>query len=423
MSPDPVVARLDHLLVEMADWVRHCLEGLDEVADGHRVDRIARLEQLRAATAAVQAAECVRFAQSQVEAQLAAGVHPRRMGRGIGDQIGLACHVSPHTGSRRLATARALWFDLPHTYALLTAGKISERVAEIVVAETRHLNRQTRRVVDADITQAEIGSLGVRQAEALARRIAYQADRHAYVARGKTERANRCVTVRPAPDTMSYLTGFLPVEQGVACYAALKQATDTAVAAGDPRSRGQIMADTFVVRLTGQSTADDVDVEVHLTMPLAGLLDPDNHTPATLAGHGPVPADLARHLIHTTQGRVWWRRLFTAPTGHIVGGDPTRRRYTGWLAQLITLRDQTCRDPYCDAPIRHLDHIRPYRDNGPTTLTNGRGVCARGNHVRDMPGWHIDTIHPGTGQESQPHTTITRTPTGHTYQSRAPDPP
>jgi hypothetical protein len=68
------------------------------------------------------------------------------------------------------------------------------------------------------------------------------------------------------------------------------------------------------------------------------------------------------------------------------GGDPFRRRFDGWLAQLITLRDQTCRDPYCEAPIRHIDHIRPHRDRGPTSLANGRGVCERGNYVRDMPG-------------------------------------
>jgi len=43
-----------------------------EVPDAVRINRIARLERLKAATAALQAAESVRFAQSQAEAQLAA---------------------------------------------------------------------------------------------------------------------------------------------------------------------------------------------------------------------------------------------------------------------------------------------------------------------------------------------------------------
>ena len=79
-------------------------------------------------------------------------------------------------------------------------------------------------------------------------------------------------------------------------------------------------------------------------------------------------------------GTESWRRLFTAPGGNsremIVGGDPTARRFTGWLAKLLKLRDGgICREPYCGAPIRHLDHITPYRDGGPTTYANGRGVC------------------------------------------------
>ena len=57
-------------------------------SDADRIDRIARLEKLRAATAAVQAAESVRFAQSQVAEQLAAEVHPEKIGRGVAEQIG-----------------------------------------------------------------------------------------------------------------------------------------------------------------------------------------------------------------------------------------------------------------------------------------------------------------------------------------------
>jgi hypothetical protein len=57
-----MVARLDQVLAELAAAVADCTP----VADAARIDRIARLEQLRAATAALQIAESVRFAQSQV---------------------------------------------------------------------------------------------------------------------------------------------------------------------------------------------------------------------------------------------------------------------------------------------------------------------------------------------------------------------
>jgi hypothetical protein len=103
----------------------------------------------------------------------------------------------------------------------------------------------------------------------------------------------------------------------------------------------------------------------------------------------------------------------------IVGGDPAARWFTGWLAKLISLRDRCCREPFCTAPIRHLDHIIPVRDGGPTSYHNGRGVCEHHNHLREMPGWHITTV----TEPGERHTTITTTPTGHHYPSRAPNPP
>ena len=93
-------------------------------------------------------------------------------------------------------------------------------------------------------------------------------------------------------------------------------------------------------------------------------------------------------------------------------------RSTGSNAGLIGVRDGgLCRDPYCDAPIRHVDHIRPHRAGGPTSFANGRGVCARGNYVREMPGWRVDVVDDGLGRH--PHTVRTTTPTGHTYTSTA----
>src|SRR5687768_4447331 len=111
----------------------------------------------------------------------------------------------------------------------------------------------------------------------------------------------------------------------------------------------------------------------------------------------------------------------TENTGPIVGGDPIRRLFDGWLAKLIKLRDQTCRNPYCEAPIRHVDHITRHSDGGPTTFENGRGTCARCNYAREMPGWHVSLI--DCGLHGKPHTIHITTPTGHHYLSRAPDLP
>jgi hypothetical protein len=50
---------------------------------------------------------------------------------------------------------------------------------------------------------------------------------------------------------MCYLTALLPVYEGVAVHAALTRHADTSRSDGDPRSRGQLMADALVERITG----------------------------------------------------------------------------------------------------------------------------------------------------------------------------
>jgi hypothetical protein len=241
---DPQTEWLDDVFGCLAEGVAACASrgNAGGVPDAVRIDRIARLEKIKAAAAALQAAESVRFAQSQAEVQLAADVHPDKIGRGIANQLGLACKVSGFEAARRLGVARALWFDLPETYRLLVAGEISEYVASLVVTETRHLDPNARRDVDAKITGAGISQMGPRSAAACARKHASEADPQAYVQRGRTERKNRRVTLRPAPDTMSPLSGYLPAEQGVACLKALRDHTDAAKAAGDPRCRDQVTA-------------------------------------------------------------------------------------------------------------------------------------------------------------------------------------
>jgi len=86
------------------------------------------------------------------------------------------------------------------------------------------------------------------------------------------------------------------------------------------------------------------------------------------------------------------------------------------LAAFIGLRDQRCRTPYCDAPIRHLDHAEPHARGGRTDVANGVGSCERCNYVKEAAGWKVSTNTDETGR----HTAEFTTPTGKHYRSVAP---
>jgi hypothetical protein len=330
---EAILARLG----ELTDAATADPAAADRAADATRIDQIALLERIQAAAAATQMALSVEFARSQVlRQQDAVLADPRTVGRGIADQLALACRVSPTEGSRRLETARALYagqpVELPATGALLREGRISSYVAGLVVSETRYLDAGRRRAVDRQLGE-ELADWAPRRAALLARKYAYEADPQGYVARGRTARADQRVGLRPAPDTMTVLSGFLPLEQGVACWAALRAHADSVKNTGDPRTRDQLMAGTLVERITGQATAGDVQAEVAIVIPVGALTEPaagqsgSGYT-AEVVGHGPIPAGLAKDILAGSHGRKWCGgcsppRTAASPAATAPGGTST----------------------------------------------------------------------------------------------------
>ncbi len=104
------------------------------------------------------------------------------------------------------------------------------------------------------------------------------------------------------------------------------------------------------------------------------------------------------------------RRLYTSlADGSLVIMESRRRCFDGQLRRLIVLRDQFCRTPWCDAPIRHADHARPAAEGGETSGVNGDGLCAACNHAKQAPGWSAVA-----DSRAGPHTLTITTPTGAT---------
>ncbi|SDK43687.1 HNH endonuclease [Arthrobacter sp. ok362] len=341
--------------------------------------------------------------------------------------------------------------------------ELNEWRATLLVRETACLTAADRAAVDEHLA-ADTGILagkGDRAIVAAARAAAYRLDPRSVARRAAHAATERHVSLRPAPDTMCHLTAFLPVAEGVAVHTALTRLADSLRNAGDPRTRGQVMADELVERATG-TPGGISGIEIQVVMTDRTLFQADSE-PAALSGYGIVPAEWARTLVTRRPPKrsadpghagdrpphrggspdpgggagaagevaagpggqdpafaLWLRRLYTHPgSGDLIGMDSRARIFPTGLRRFIEARDDTCRTPFCDAPIRHMDHIVPHHGGGETTSTNGAGLCEACNHTKETPGWTARTV-PTTSGNGNRHTIKLTTPTGHTYCSTAP---
>ena len=391
------------------------------------IDEIRALEDLKSALAARQARLAVSFELIQRREQSLAGLPADDLGAGVGAQIALARRESPVKGGRLLGLAKALVTEMPHTLTALETGQLNEWRATLLVRETACLPAADRAAVDEELAPdtGSFSGAGDRAIVAAARAAAYRRDPRSVTQRAAHAASESHVSLRPAPDAMCYLTALLPAAAGIAVYAALTRHADRLRTAGDPRSRGQLMADALAERTTGKAGGIS-GIEIQLVMTDRTLFQGDGE-PARLPGYGIVPAGWARALLENAgSGKengtanepafaTWIRRLYTAPaSGELVAMDSRARIFPPRLRRFIQVRDGTCRTPYCDAPIRHQDHVVPWRSGGPTSISNGAGLCEACNHTKEIPGW---SAQPRPGPR---HTVQVTTPTGHSYWSTAP---
>jgi len=412
----PTVPPLKHL----QRWVLRAGQIADgELTEAEVIDRIRALEELKAIAAAEQARLTAHLYAARQSREAAERVPAAKRCAGLGTEIALARRVSPHQGNRHLGVALALTRELPNTFAALAAGEISEWRATLIVRETAVLSAEHRLEVDRQLARHLTGSgWGDRQVANEAKRIGYRLDPGSAIRRVRGAEKDRHVSLRPAPDTMTYLTGFLPVAQGVACKVALMRHADSLKAQGDQRTRAQIMADTLVERLTGQAKATGTPAEVNLVMSDRALFAGSDE-PAQIVDFGAIPAELGRRLVREAD-KAWIRRLYTHPdSGALVAIDSKSRCFRDGIRHQAVLTWDTCAIPGCDGPVRHIDHPTPVKAGGRTSSDNAAGLCEACNYTKDLPGWTA-ILHTQSDGGKVLHLT---SPTGHRHHSRAPDPP
>lgn len=348
------------------------LAGVDSRDDEASLTaRIAELERVKSAAAAGQARAAAALDKLRRCNEADAGVPARRRGRGVASEVALARRDSPARGGRHLGFAKALVYEMPHTLAALEVGRLSEWRATLIVRESACLDVEDRRALDAELCadMSALDGMGDARIAAAARAIAYRLDAQAVVERAARAETERTVTIRPAPDTMTWVTALLPVARGVSVYAALKRAADTTF---DDRTRGQVMADTLVERVTGQPAEAAQPVAVNLvlsdeTLLLAtaprrwstGMAPSRRPWPATwcatrlpIRGHGPR---CAGSTVIRARGPWWrWNR------GH-AGSRRGWPRSSGCAISAVACPTAMPRSATVTTPSRIIEAARPPR--------------------------------------------------------------
>ncbi len=173
------------------------------------------------------------------------------------------------------------------------------------------------------------------------------------------------------------------------------------------------MADAALARLSGRAPGQAQPVTVHV---VTGQSAPVSE----VLGHGPIDARLIDQWLTRPGASATVRRHRATALGQLAAPaapGSSARTFRGRLREHIVLREQTCRTPWCEAPIAQIDHAQPHAEGGQTDAVNGVGLCQRCNLTKNLPGHAAATALVG-GR----HTLIVTTPTGHQERSHAPPP-
>jgi hypothetical protein len=408
VDPDAVVAELARVRPAPEDAVTLSLLNPEVLSAAGRVDLLVALERQAAMIAAQQQRVLARMAVDQSDDR-----------NWVREDVACALRMSGRTAARRLAVAQTLAERLPATLKLLDRGQVGYLHAAFLAESVFALNeKQARAVEERVLPRAPEQTLAEFQ-RSVRRAVARVAA--ATVEEQRVEAmTQRRVCLTPRDDGMTELWALLPAEGAAAVITAV-DALASVTSADDPRTPDQRRADALVDLGVAAlhdpllPKAQGMRPSIQITVALSTLLGEDEQ-PGELAGHGPIPASVARRLAADESGT--WRRLVTDPvTGQLLDYGQDTYRPPKDLAEFVIARDQICTFPGCERPACRcdLDHRTPYRKGGSTSSENMGPLCERHHIGKHEAGW--------TPRRSDDGTTTWISPTKHVYQSRPPDLP
>ncbi|WP_343943790.1 HNH endonuclease, partial [Pseudonocardia zijingensis] len=411
-----------------------------ELSDAALLEGIVGFERLAGWAQARQARLLAELARRRPgdDPTMAATDKPCSIGRFAPDEVGLALHLSRLTAKARLGRAVQPAEVLPPTLHAWQQGLLDERRVTAICDATLHLPAQQaqeaqRRVLDRAPEQT------LAQLEAALKRAVLQADPEGAHERHRAARRDRRVAVGDEQDGMASLWALLSATDARSCFQWL---TRLARGCGQDDPRGMdarranllvgLLTGTLVQESSGPDAEDDTGVGtaggggprlpapqpvnpgkplVHVLMPFTTLLGLDEQA-CELAGHGPIPAELAREIASDATLK---RLVFDPLSGALLDHGRTTYRPPAALADFVRARDVRCRGPVCCRRVidSELDHVIPY-PNGPTSeknlmaesgTTTTPSTPRAGGSARGPAGGSSGSPPPDTGTPATPTTT------------------
>ncbi|OXM57473.1 HNH endonuclease [Amycolatopsis thailandensis] len=360
----------------------------------------------QAASAGIARLEAVRF---RALAQLS---RHREGARSVVQEVALALSLVDNHAGAMVAAAEALTTRLPRTLNLMDEGKLAGFNAQKVAAATAWLSDENALAADA-LLEDRLPDRNSTQVRKAASNAAISVDREGADKRAEHSREGRRLSLRQGETGVASIeVEDGPAEKVTAAYQRIDREARALRTGGETRTLDQLRADIALDLLLGGQGGTSERAEVFLYMDLDTYLGLNND-PAEMAGHGHLPAALARHIASGPDTVL--RRIITDPlSGQVLDLGRERYRPTAGVAEFVRVRDRECRRPGCHRPAQacDLDHAVPWQHGGHTSADDLIDLCRRDHRLKDEPGWTYHLTPDGA-------LTIT-TPTGQTYGSTPP---
>ncbi|WP_344867510.1 DUF222 domain-containing protein [Amycolatopsis ultiminotia] len=321
-----------------------------------------------------------------------AGMRRRRSdARELASELALTLHITDNRAGAMIVAAEALAERLPRTFRLMDRGQLDMYRAMKVTDGTSWLSDHNARIVDVLLENrlANKNPTQIRRATAYA---AMKIDSAGATNRTSQRRAERRVVLHHQAEGISQLSvDNTSTDKANAAYSRIDRIARALKNGDEKRTLDQLRADVALDLLLSGKGGAAGKVEVFLYLDLETYLGL-NDNPAELAGHGHIPAELARHI--ATGPDTTLRRVITDPlTGQVIEVGKFRYRPSVDVEEFVRVRDRECRQPGCPRPAQNC--VTESTGSSATDADSTLSYCIRHRRLKDRADWQYQVLGDG----------------------------